>query len=233
MRYRKSFIISLMLMTGVLVGCFYKYSPLREYRSSKAYRQNLNRSISSLGLIHVDTVFIASGLMRKTKLDKRIPLNQDELTEVVLDRLATFGSLSFLVNDCTKTVLVDKFAFNHPFRRKLDFNQFNSSYDGGCRLIPYIEMGVFKGVETEGGGGIESITYTGNRIHNITQAVVLTMFCEGEQVFSSGHYITDMYINHKDSVTVYDFPIERLDSLMGLCLGDLEKEIKANQDRLK
>jgi hypothetical protein len=224
----------LLLLTGVFVGCISKYRPLQEYRSSKAYRQNLNMSISSLGLIHVDTVFIASGLMRKTKLDKRIPLNQDKLTEVVLDRLATFGSLSFLVNDSIETVLVDNFAFNHPFGRKLNFNQFNSSTsDGGCRLIPYIEMGVFKGVETEGGGGIESITYTGNRIHNITQAVVLTMFCEGEQVFSSGHYITDMYINHKDSVTVYDFPIERLDSLMGLCLGDLEKEIKANQDRLK
>lgn len=171
--------------------------------------------------------------MRKTKLDKRIPLNLDELTEVVLNRLTDFGSLTLSVDDSAQTVLVDKFAFNHPFDKKLDFNEFNSSSDRDCRLIPYVEMGVYTGLEKEGGGGMESTVRTGNRIHNITQGVVLAMFCEGDQVFSSGHYITDMYIDHKDSVTVYDFPAERLDSLMILCLEDLEKEIAANKDRLK
>ena len=233
MRYRKPFLICLLIMTGVFVGCISKYSPLREFRSSKAYRQNLNVSISRANSIYIDTIFVASALMKKTKLDKRIPLNQDALTEVVLDRLIAFGSLSFLVDDSIKTVLVDKFAFNHPFDRKLDFNQFNYLADQGCRLVPYAELGVFTALEKDGGGGMESTVRTGNRIHNITQGVVLTMFCEGEQVFSSGHYITDMYIDHKDSVTVYDFSMERLDSLMGLCLGDLEKEIKAKQDRLK
>ena len=232
MKYLSFFFLSILLMVQ-LVSCRHTYSPILEYRESKAYNFGLNPSISSFDTVPVGNLLIASGVLTMFKLDEQIPLNHSRILEVVSSRLSHCTAFQSSNRDSLEIVLVDKFAFNDPWNKKLDFQKLDYRKSQECQLIPYVEYSVRTALENEGGGGMESTVRTDNRIHNITQGFVLTMFCKGEQVFSSGHYITDMYIDHKDSVTVYDFSMERLDSLMGLCLGDLEKEIKAAQERLK
>lgn len=223
----------LVIISGCLISCRHTFSPIREYRLSKTYRQNLEISLSQRDTIFVEQLFIASGLLTKTNLDQRIPINQNLIFEGVVNRLERISDITFSVLDSAEPIFVDRFAFNDPWNRKINFGKFDYYNKSGFRLLPYVEFSVRTRLETEGGGGIESSVRTGNRIHNMRQGVVLTMFCEGEQVFSSGHYITDQFKDHKDSVTVYDLPVERLDSLMALCLADLEKEIEANKYRLK
>ena len=232
MKYLSFLFLSLLLIVQ-LVSCRHTLSPIRDYRESKTYIQNLEISLTNRDTISVERIFIASGLLTKTNLDKPIPLNHNLISEVVLRGLSNIGDIEISVSDSVKIVFVDKFAFNDPWNRKIDFQECYLSETEANQIVPYIEFSARTALEKEGGGGMESTVRTGNRIHNTRQGVVLAIFCKGEQVFSSGHYITDQFKDHKDSVTVYDFSIERLDSLMVLCLEDLEKEIKANKDRLK
>jgi hypothetical protein len=215
------------------VSCRHTFSPIRDYRASKAYRQNLKIVFSNNDTVDVNQLIIASGLLTKTGIDKRIPLNEKNIIDAMSTHFGNTDDITLAVKDSIEVMTVDKFAFNDPWNRKISFDKFNLIDERKCQLVPYVEYSVRTRIETEGGGGLESITYTGNRIHNTRQGVVLMMFCEGKQVFSSGHYITDQFKDHKDSLTVYDFSLQRLDSLMGLCLEDLEKEIEANKDRLK
>jgi hypothetical protein len=173
--------------------------------------------------LEVDSVFlsdpiIASALLHYSEIIERIDINDNEILQILIDRLSLYFPNRLYPNDSISIRIYDnKHAFSNNWGRKV--NLFND-VQKGVFIKPYLELTVRTGPEFDGGGGISMAYPTGNRKYWITYGMIIEMQKDGRKFYSRGYYYTEFKKVPEETELEFTFPLQRIDSLISLCLKD-------------
>lgn len=223
MRFRTTFIgcaISIILTACATMN----FSPTNEYRESLPYRSHNFKGLLKQDTIKIQPLIISSGVQHKNNLLDSILLKNHFLSERVIETIESH----LTSHEVTVPTLGFKTRHGRNFFDKYIRTQkssFNYSDHTGISFISYLELSVRTGPEFDGGGGISFAYPTGNRKYWITYGMIIEMQQDGRKVYSRGFYYTEFKKVPGEAEMTFDFPAQRLDSLLSLCMKDLPKEM--------
>lgn len=221
---RIAFFLSMMFL---FTSCStWKYRPLREYRVSEAYSFKNKESMDlRLDSIYINQFLVATGVLKNSRIVDSIEYDSSYLKLLVQNRLHKSYTGRVLADEPLQIRNVKEFAFYNDWGTKKKLGKSINLAGNRIYMVPYIEFSVRTAKEREGGGGISMVYGTGQRIHSMVVGVILNVVQGDNILISSAYYYSDMFKNSVDSVTIYEFPYEKIDSLLALCKSDLNDKI--------
>lgn len=217
-------------VVGLIILCScsnMKHSPTNEYRQSKFYNLNLKSlEVLSSDSVHISNVLITSAVLHYAKVLEEIELNNQGITEQVTRAIMErFRHQKITRDSVGYQIYHDKQAINNNWGQKVELFPKSSS---GLLVHTYVELTVRTGPEFDGGGGISLAYRTGNRKYWITYGLIIALHYKGQKVYSRGYYTTEFWKFPEEVEMTFDFPEEKLDSLLSFCLKDIPLTIDPN-----